>query len=393
VTLRHRKIEVEPTDQRQTVSCNSGITVSQFSGLPLSDAVLAACEKQECAQFQRRSAVRKYCRSKSELASLWRNRYREEVTDLAQLLANEVITQPHPALSVSDARIAYGSVQALQGVSVDLHRGEILGLLGPNGAGKTSLLQCLANRRKLDSGEIRCSLKGDYESLIGVVPQEIAVYHDLSVEQNLSVFARFQGIEKSEIRAVVDEAIEWAQLSDKRRALAGGLSGGMQRRLNIASSVMHRPQILLLDEPTVGVDPQSRERIYEMLTSLLDSGTAILLTTHHLEEAQDRCDRIAIIDQGRIVDCGSFEELLSRTIGTTQYVRVQFASPQSRVPAPLQLTKSRLEATCPIEDVAIQLPSLLTRIRAARLPLEDLSLRSPTLQHLFLHLTGKELRE
>jgi len=239
-----------------------------------------------------------------------------------------VITQPAPALSVFYARIAYGAVQALQGVSLDVHAGEVLGLLGPNGAGKTSLLQCLAGRRKLDSGEIRCSFTGDLESIIGIVPQEIAVYHDLSVEQNLSVFARFQGIDKSEIRDVVHEAIEWAQLSEKRRALAGGLSGGMQRRLNIASSVMHRPQILLLDEPTVGVDPQSRERIYEMLAGLLDAGTAILLTTHHLEEAQERCDRIAIIDQGKIVDCGSLEELLSRTIGTAQYVRVQFTAPQ-----------------------------------------------------------------
>lgn len=302
-------------------------------------------------------------------------------------------TQDQAVLTVEDASIAYGSVQALDGVSITLRAGEILGFLGPNGAGKTSLIQSLAGRRTLDSGLIRCHLPGVYEDLIGVVPQEIAVYQDLTVLQNLNVFASFQGIPQSHLRAVVDEALQWAHLNEKRKTLAKSLSGGMQRRLNIACSVLHRPKILLLDEPTVGVDPQSRERIYEMLQSLLEDGTSILLTTHHLEEAQDRCDRIAIIDQGKIVDCGTFEDLLTRTIGTAQLVRVSFTSPQQRVPAPLRLTTSRMEATCEIQDVSRQLPVLLSRVRAASLPMENLSLRSPTLQHMFLHLTGKELRE
>lgn len=297
------------------------------------------------------------------------------------------------ALSVRDARLAYGQVQALAGVSLDLLPGQIVGLLGPNGAGKTSLLQCLAGRRRLDSGQIECHLPGEYRDLIGVVPQEIALYQDLTVEQNLQVFARFHGLRQASIRQVIGESMEWARLEDKSRSLVATLSGGMQRRLNIACGVLHNPAILLLDEPTVGVDPQSRERIYEMVTSLLEEGTAVLLTTHHLEEAQDRCHQIAIIDQGKIVECGSFDELLERTIGTAQRVHVRFSSPQSRVPPPLKLSPSHVEASCEIQDIRRQLPRLLSSMRNAGIPLQNLSLRGPTLQHMFLHLTGKELRE
>jgi ABC-2 type transport system ATP-binding protein len=156
---------------------------------------------------------------------------------------------------------------------------------------------------------------------------------------------------------------------------------------------LHRPRILLLDEPTVGVDPQSRERIFGMLETLLEDGTAILLTTHNLEEAQIRCDRIAIIDHGQIVATGTFEELLNETVGTSQQVRIQFSSRQIAVPAPLRLDSSGREAFCEIADVHAQLPALLSALDAAKLPVEHINLRSPTLQHMFLHLTGKELRE
>lgn len=297
------------------------------------------------------------------------------------------------ALTVKEAELSYGKTRALNGVSLEMFSGQILGLLGPNGAGKTSLLRCLSGRRAFDQGEIHCHLQGSYRDLVGVVPQDIALYRDLTVKQNLSVFARFLGINSDRIAEMTEESLSWAHLREKKDALVRTLSGGMQRRLNIACSVLHHPKILLLDEPTVGVDPQSRERIYDMLSSLLGQGTAILLTTHHLEEAQDRCDRIAIIDQGKIIDTGTFEELLGRTIGTAQHVRVQFTSPQNRVPLPLRLTEDRMEATCKIEDLGNQLPGLLSRIKSSRLPLENLTLRSPTLQHMFLHLTGKELRE
>lgn len=296
-------------------------------------------------------------------------------------------------LKVSDARLAYGRAHALNGVNLEMFAGEILGLLGPNGAGKTSLIRCLSGRQKFDSGTTQCTLPGHYQEHIGIVPQEIALYQDLTVNQNLAVFGRLHDITGRQLRELRMQTLRWAGLEDKARVLVRKLSGGMQRRLNIACSVLHEPRILFLDEPTVGVDPQSRERIYHMLETLLDIGTAILLTTHHLEEAEDRCDRIAIIDQGKILDTGTLEELMERSIGTEQQLRVQFSQPVLSVPRPLFLTEDRHEAICSIENASRDLPVVLQEIQAARLPMENMSLHSPTLQHMFLHLTGKELRE
>lgn len=302
--------------------------------------------------------------------------------------------QPAPiVLDIRDARLSYGRFQALNGVSLQLCAGEILGLLGPNGAGKTSLIQCLAGRRDLSSGQIECLLPGALGDIIGVVPQDIALYQDLTVLQNIAVFASLQGLPKELHQEIAMTTLEWARLEEKSKSLVKTLSGGMQRRLNIACSVLHQPKILFLDEPTVGVDPQSRESIYEMLEQLLESGTAMLLTTHHLEEAQDRCDRIAIIDEGEIVETGTFPELLAKTIGGGQHVTLRFSKAQTRIPAPLTLMADGLSAHCEVGNITTELPELLMLIHEQNLPIEDMNLRSPTLQHVFLHLTGKELRE
>jgi ABC-2 type transport system ATP-binding protein len=298
-----------------------------------------------------------------------------------------------PLISVEDAYLAFGELRALNGLSLELHAGELLGLLGPNGAGKTTLIRCIASRQKLQSGRIEITVPGALSDRLGIVPQEIAVYPDLTVYQNLSAFGRLHGLGGRTLKQRIAEALDWAALENRSHALAQSLSGGMQRRLNIACSVLHQPQILLLDEPTVGIDPQSRERIYAMLDSLLELGTAILLTTHQLDEAQTRCDRMAIIDDGRIIDSGTFEELIERTIGTSQQLSLRFSDRQSQVPAPLQLDSSGLTATGLIDGRSRQLPSLLSQLMAAGVAIEHMVLREPTLQHLFLHLTGKELRE
>jgi ABC-2 type transport system ATP-binding protein len=298
-----------------------------------------------------------------------------------------------PALSVTDAQLAYGKVPALRGASFDLYPGELLGLLGPNGAGKTSLIQCLAGRIRLDSGKIDCSLPGDPYEIIGIVPQEIALYQDLTVLQNLKAFARLHAVPATDIRERVTEALQWSRLQEKSKSLVRTLSGGMQRRLNIACSVLHEPEILLLDEPTVGVDPQSRESIYEMLASLLSDGTAILLATHHLEEAQNRCDRMAIIDHGKVIATGTFDQLLSETIGHSQQILVEFSTRQTHVPPPLSLSSCGHEAFGEIENIRKELPLLLDRLEADEIPVTHVNLRTPTMQHMFLHLTGKELRE
>jgi len=312
-------------------------------------------------------------------------------------------TDAGPVLTVRDAARRYGEVRALDGASLELRPGEWIGLLGPNGAGKTTLVRAIAGRVALDEGVIALNdvevTRGATRSAaggsdLGVVPQDIALYPTLTVGENLHAFGRLHGVSPTDIRARIDWALEWTGLAERRTARVNTLSGGMKRRLNIACAVMHRPAVILLDEPTVGVDPQSRHRIWTMLGQLRDDGAALLLTTHQLDEAQHVCERIIIIDHGRTIASGTFLELLRETIGTRQRVRLELSEP---VPESFDATRfTRLEANVlarDVDDVADDLPGLLESVRSADLRIEDLRVESPTLQAVFLHLTGRELRE
>lgn len=296
-------------------------------------------------------------------------------------------------LEIRDARKSYGGSPALRGVTLSLLAGELLGFLGPNGAGKTTLIRCLAGRSKLDSGSIQFAGHAYGRDGLGVVPQTIAVYEDLTAEQNLRAFGALHALRPRELRERVAAALEWTNLTDRRRDLVKTFSGGMQRRLNIACSVLHRPKILLLDEPTVGVDPQSRERIYDMLNELRDQGTAILLTTHQLDEAQFRCDRIAIVDRGEVVRVGTFGELVEQTVGSRQRLQVRFVSALAQPPAGLAMDASGRTGSCVVTDAVAELPYMMSRLQGAGQQVEQLVMQQSTLQDVFLHLTGKELRE
>ncbi len=298
-----------------------------------------------------------------------------------------------PALTIHEASLAYGDVRVLRGLSLTLQPGEILGLLGPNGAGKTSLIRAISGRQSLSHGSISWAYKGNVHDVIGVVPQEIALYDDLTVRQNLQAFGQLQGLGGRQLRERIASALAWSDLHARSGSLVASLSGGMQRRLNIACSVLHKPKILLLDEPTVGVDPQSRERIYQMLDELVEQGTAVLLTTHHLEEAEQRCDRMAIIDSGRIMASGTFDELLERTIGNRQRICIRFSSRPGSLPASLNLDETGLEASGLFADARTELPRLLFALQNSNAVIEHLKVNEPTLQEVFLHMTGKELRE
>jgi ABC-2 type transport system ATP-binding protein len=304
-----------------------------------------------------------------------------------------MMSQQPPILSIRDAQKSYAKVHALRGVNLDLYAGELLGFLGPNGAGKTTLIRCLAGRSELDAGTLEFGdAIGDREGL-GVVPQTIALYQDLTAAQNLFVFGRLHAVPRSQLRARVQYALEWSNLTERRRHLVKTFSGGMQRRLNIACSVLHQPKILLLDEPTVGVDPQSRERIYEMLDELRDAGTAMLLTTHQLDEAQFRCDRIAIVDQGQVVRVGTLDDLVTGTVGQNQRLQVRFRSAPAVRPPALSMDADGRTGSCAMSDVAVELPLVLNRLHAVGQPIDHVVLQQPTLQDVFLHLTGKDLRE
>lgn len=303
-------------------------------------------------------------------------------------------------LVVTDARKRFGAVDALAGASFQVHRGELVGLLGPNGAGKTTMLRAIAGRVALDAGEIRVFGRvvgpRDPRPEIGVVPQELAVYPLLTARENLEVFARLYGVEAPVIKDRVGWALEWSDLADRSRERVKGFSGGMKRRLNIAIGLLHAPQVVLLDEPTVGVDPQSRERIYEMLAALQASGVAVVLTTHHLEEAERRCERIVIIDHGRIVASGTLGDLLAtaRSGGRALTLVLESAWPLTvAVPAELTLSADRRSVVTAVQNGGAEVGERIERLIALGIRVQDLSLAGASLQDVFIGLTGRELRD
>jgi ABC-2 type transport system ATP-binding protein len=305
----------------------------------------------------------------------------------------------HPdVLSITAARKRFGDVAALDGATLSLREGELLALLGPNGAGKTTLLRAIAGRVTLDEGEIRLfdkPIEGRRTSSgLGIVPQELAVYPLLSARENLEAFGRLQGLSRSDLAGRVKWALKVAALDDRMHEPVKQLSGGMKRRLNIACGVLHRPRVVLLDEPTVGVDPQSRERIYDMLTELTREGVSLLLTTHHLEEAEARCSRTVIIDRGRVIASGTLGELVDRTVGRHRIVTLRLnAVPASLPPGVGLVPEDPRLLRARVSNVAQELPALLSAVGARGAEIEDVEVRGPSLQSVFIHLTGRELRE
>ena len=314
-----------------------------------------------------------------------------------------MISAHPPALEIDQLAKSYGDLHALRGVTFDLSAGERLAFLGPNGAGKTTLVRCLAGRTKPSSGTMRLlgrelTLRHPRMSL-GLVPQEIAIYRDLTTRENLWSFGRLYGLPRAELKKRIDWALQWTGLSDRADDLVGGFSGGMKRRVNIACGVLHNPRILLLDEPTVGVDPQSRERIFTMLDALHADGTSILLTTHHLDEAQQRSDRIVIMDQ----------EALSRMVISTPWLPRRSVLPvscclrlQDPISQPLRnvgtamLTSGRVGddlIEMRIEDASTELIQLMNSVNDQGHQVTDVEVQSPSLHDVFLHLTGRELRD
>ena len=242
-------------------------------------------------------------------------------------------------LVVESVARRYGDLVALESASLQLRRGELLALLGPNGAGKTTLIRSIAGRLRADSGRI--SIQGvdqvaggspEVARHLGVIPQDIALYDTLTAAENLNLFASLYGVAKSDIAKQVEWALQWTGLGDRSNEPVKGFSGGMQRRLNIACGVLHQPSVILLDEPTVGVDPQSRERIWEMLDRLKQDGASIMLTTHQLDEAQQVADRIVIIDHWRTIASGTFDELVEASIGKQRKVVLTLARPPLQLP-------------------------------------------------------------
>ena len=293
----------------------------------------------------------------------------------------------------------FGQVTAVDGITLELRSGECLGLLGPNGAGKSTLIRSIVGRVIPNAGHV--AIFGSPANstaarvALGWVPQELALYPRLTAKENLESFGRYHGLAGAGLQQAVAWCLDWASLRDRAGELAKNLSGGMRRRLNMAAGLIHRPKLVLMDEPTVGVDPQSRNRIFEMIEKLHGEGTAIIYTTHYMEEAERLCDRVAIVDHGRVIALGTNQELVQNAFASRSQVLARFAGPADGVSAWVQRRGGRLlDSTAQFTvEHPTEIAGLLDDAAGAGLELVDISLRRPNLESVFLHLTGRELRD
>jgi ABC-2 type transport system ATP-binding protein len=308
-------------------------------------------------------------------------------------------TSTTPPLRIDALIKRFANVTALDGITLDLRSGECLGLLGPNGAGKSTLIRSIVGRVIPDSGTI--SIFGSpadsaaARMALGWVPQELALYPRLTCRENLESFGRYHSLAGAPLREAVAWCLDWASLLDRAGDLVKNLSGGMKRRLNMAAGLIHQPKLVLMDEPTVGVDPQSRNRIFEMIEKLHSEGASIIYTTHYMEEAERLCDRIAIVDHGRVITLGTKEELVHKAFSERSEVIARFHGSPEEVGDWTHRRGGRY-----VDGVAqftIQHPTeiaaLLDDAANSGLDLLDVSLRKPNLESVFLHLTGRELRD
>jgi len=308
-----------------------------------------------------------------------------------------------------------GAIQAVNGVSFGVGEGEIFSLLGPNGAGKTTTLAMLAGLLRPDQGDARIhghSIRRDplgVKALLGVVPQEIALYEDLTARENLLFWGKMVGLRGAELRGRVDQALELIGLTSRQNERVGRYSGGMKRRVNIAAALLHHPRVILMDEPTVGIDPQSRRSILDGVVALKQQGMTVLYTTHYMEEAEELSDTIAIMDHGQIIACGTRAELI-KIIGEQDRLRLTVNTEAETVsqawrdvPGVIEVSAAQTPAAkTPLEDATLNLlvddsnrvlPRLFESAAKLGVRITSIDIREPNLEAVFLHLTGRALRD
>jgi len=310
-------------------------------------------------------------------------------------------------LDIVNLHRSFGTLTAVNDVSFSVASGEIFGLLGPNGAGKSTTMSIICGLQSAESGSV--VLNGHevtagsmtVRRMMGVVPQDLAIYPDLTARENLAFFGSLYDLRQSVLKERVDEVLTTVGLSDRRDDLAGQFSGGMKRRLNFAAAILHQPQLLILDEPTVGVDPQSRNHLLGCVRTLNSAGTTVIYVSHYMEEVESLCSRVAIIDHGRILTCDTLESLMSQV---PREIELQ-------VPAEFhnQLTSTKPDLVIRIEDgilmlhlsqqpveqipITQQLAELMQTLSQHDIPLLSIRTHEPGLERLFLDLTGTQLRD
>ena len=309
------------------------------------------------------------------------------------------------AIEVKNLKKSFGDLQAVAGVNFQVRSGEIFSLLGPNGAGKTTTISMLSTLLRPDEGDALVmghSLRNDpmgVKSVLGVVPQDIALYEDLSARENLTFWGKMYGLRGAGLQKRVDEVLEIIGLTDRQKGRVGKFSGGMKRRVNIGVALLHKPQVIYMDEPTVGIDPQSRRSILDSVVALKDEGMTVLYTTHYMEEAQELSDHIAIMDHGKLIAAGTTDELV-KIVGEMDRITLTINAESQRVletwkavPGVQKVSAENGTLTLLADDSNLVLPRLFETAHTAGVRITSIDIQVPNLEAVFLHLTGRALRD
>jgi ABC-2 type transport system ATP-binding protein len=310
-----------------------------------------------------------------------------------------------PILIAQDLKKSFGDFKAVKGISLQVARGEVFGLLGPNGAGKTTTISMLTALLEPTGGKITVDgldLKAhtnEAKAKMGLVPQELALYPTLSARQNLTFFGRIYGLKGQDLRQRVNEVLEMIGLTERADDAVEKYSGGMKRRVNIGAGLLHKPEILFLDEPTVGVDPQSRNAIFENVEALNRAGMSVIYTTHYMEEAQRLCHRIAIVDEGKLIALDTPTALIRSLGGGVVMLGVAEGAPKdlteriAQVPAVKSATRSDGQLKIETQRLQEALMGTLDVTNQLDVRITSLEILEPNLESVFLNLTGKKLRQ